>query len=329
MIVDKIGKIVSTVKQSWTFAWKRMMIELAPQDKTGSYARPKYSFNGKIGSQQFPDEAGRYYLFVGNPCPWCHRTSLVCAIRKFSVKEIKVIKLVDDPLKASRGGWVFSKSDPDPIYNSVDLRTLYDSLNPGFQGRCTAPLLVDGVSKTIVSNESADICRMLEKATFGRETLEGIDLYPSELSSEINDTNEWVYKLLNNGVYRCGFATEQAAYDSASNDVRTGLNRCEKILERQAFLCGNKFTEADLRLLPTILRFDAVYAPLFKAGGTHLRIKDFPSLLAWLQRCWDIEGVQDSIDIKDATLSYYKQLFPLNPGGILPTSITPAEIGLR
>ena len=320
---------MSVVKESWKFAWKRMMAELAPQDKTGNYARPKYSFNGQIGSNLFPDESGRYYLFVGNPCPWCHRCSLVCAIRKLSGDDVKIIKLVDDPVKASRGGWIFSKSDPDPLFRSSDLRELYDSLDPGFQGRCTAPLLVDGKSRRIVSNESADICRMLEKARFNQQAFEGLDLYPSKDASKIDETNAWVYKMLNNGVYRCGFATEQAAYDSASSDVRSGLNKCEHILKNQSFLCGSEFTEADLRLLPTILRFDAVYAPLFKAGGVHLRIKDFPSLLNWLQRCWDIDGVKDSLDLEDATLSYYKQLFPLNPGGILPTSITPAEIGLQ
>ena len=132
------------------------------------------------------------------------------------------------------------------------------------------------------------------------------------------------------GCYRCGFSTTQAAYDEASRDVREGLRRCEEKLSTQDFLCGSQFTEADLRLLPTMLRFDAAYAPLFKAGGTHLRIRsDYPHLHAWLKRCWAMPGIKDSIDLADATGSYFKQLFPLNPGGILPTPPTAQDLGLE
>lgn len=155
------------------------------------------------------------------------------------------------------------------------------------------------------------------------------NLLPEDLLTNIEGTNEWVYKLLNNGVYRCGFSTQQLAYDRASNDVRQGLADANEVLSSNDYLCGDVFTEADLRLLPTILRFDGAYAPLFRAGGAHLRIRDYPYLLAWLQRCWDIEGVQESIDLQDASTSYYKQLFPLNPGGLIPTPITAADIGLQ
>ena len=197
--------------------------------------------------------------------------------------------------------------------------------------------------------------RLLATADYDRQPHIDINLYPDDIASSIDDTNEWVYELINNGVYRCGFSTvsmtqkqrlhlntyvnkvwrikifqEQRAYDRASSDVRRGLERCERILSRQPFLCGETFTEADLRLLPTILRYDGVYGPLFKAGGVHLRIKsDYPNLFLWLQRCWNLDCVPDSIDLNDATSSYYKQLFPLNPGGILPTGITPADIGLE
>ena len=156
-----------------------------------------------------------------------------------------------------------------------------------------------------------------------------IDLFPTDLEKTIDETNQWVYQLLNNGVYRCGFSTQQTAYDSASKDVRDGLNKAELILKDQPFLCGDVFTESDLRLIPTIIRFDGAYSPLFRAGGAHLRIKDYPNILAWLQRCWDLEGVSSTIDIEDAVSSYYRQLFPLNPGGLIPTAITKEEIGLR
>lgn len=315
------GQIVNTAKESWKFVWKRMMAELAPQDKTGSYRRPAYTFVGRM-----ENEPGRYHLYVGNPCPWCHRAQLVLALRGISRDEIGMTRLVDDPVRASRGGWIFS--EPDADYKCRDLRELYDRLSPGYSGRCTAPLLVDKKTNKIVSNESSDIVRMLND--FGQNAGEGrMDLYPPDLRKAIDETNEWIYTLLNNGVYQCGFSTTQSAYDEASEKVRQGLERCEEILSKQPYICGSSFTEADLRLLPTALRYDGVYAPLFRAGGAHLRIKDYPSLHAWLKRCWEMERVPETIDLGDANVSYYKQLFPLNPGGILPTRVTAASLGLE
>lgn len=329
------GRIVSTAKEGWKFAWQRMMAELAPQDKTGSYSRPSYGFGGKIGvDQEFPDEPGRYHLYVGNPCPWCHRARLVLALRNITPDELGFTTLIDDPVKASRGGWVFNRNraeNRDPL-GSDDLRQLYDTLSPNYQGRCTAPLLIDVKAKKIVSNESADIVRMLNSVSFGTEDeAQGrLDLYPPAYRTVIDDTNAWTYDLLNNGVYRCGFSTRQASYDAAAADVRRGLDRCEALLARQNFLCGPVFTETDLRLLPTALRFDGVYAPLFRAGGAHLRLRsDYPSLHAWLQRCWALPGVRETIDLADANASYYKQLFPLNPGGLVPTPVTARDLGLE
>jgi len=307
-----------------------MMAELAPQSKTGSYERPSYASNGVIGSSEFPDEKERYHIYFGNPCPWCHRVKLAVALKQFKEENIGETRLVDDPVKASRGGWVFSSNEKDPL-GSYDLRELYEKLSPGYKGRCTAPLLVDLKARKIVSNESSDIVRMLNTAKLGKEEeedVECINLYNKELASEIDETNAWVYELLNNGVYRCGFSTQQSAYDTASAGVIKGLDRANDVLAENDYLCGSTFTEADLRLLPTILRFDGAYAPLFRAGGVNRRIRDYPHLLLWLQRCWEIEGVKESIDLEDAVSSYYKQLFPLNPGGLLPTPITKEEIGL-
>ena len=256
------GAIVQTAKEGWKFAWQRMMAELAPQDKGGNYQRPSYPFQGRIGTPAFPDEPGRYHLYVGNPCPWCHRTKLAVNMLGFDDNQIGVTVLEDNPVKASRGGWVFSTRQPDPLGNS-DLRQLYDQLSPGYKGRCTAPLLVDKKARKIVSNESSDIVRMLNAASLGKND-KLLDLYPKDLQQTIDDTNKWTYQLLNNGVYRCGFSTTQSAYDRASADVQMGLKKCEEILQTQDYLCGNRFTEADLRLLPTILRYDGAYAPLFK-----------------------------------------------------------------
>uniref|UniRef100_A0A7S1BTY9 GST C-terminal domain-containing protein n=1 Tax=Corethron hystrix TaxID=216773 RepID=A0A7S1BTY9_9STRA len=272
-----------------------------------------------------------FYFFL----QWCHRARLALKVRQIIDDEVGLTYLVDDPVRASRGGWVFDKKPgySDPIFASNDLRQLYERMSPGFKGRCTAPLLVDSKRKEIISNESSDIVRMLGTASFGREDLRlrtAIDLYPPDLAKIIDETNIWVYELLNNGVYQCGFSTTQVAYDRASAGVRRGLERCNDILSNNDFLCGPNFTEADLRLLPTVLRFDGSYAPLFRAGGAHLRIRDFPNLHKWLIKCWhDVPGVKDSIDIQDANSSYYRQLFPLNPGGLIPTAITAKDIGLE
>jgi putative glutathione S-transferase len=160
-----------------------------------------------------------------------------------------------------------------------------------------------------------------------------IELVPAQLQEEVDKTNDWIYTQINNGAYQCGFATSQQAYDRASVQVLQGLNRAETIFSQHSYLCGEIFTESDIFLLPTMLRFDSVYAPLFGAGGSrHWRLaSDFPHIHRWMKQCWnEIPGVADSIDLDDATKSYYKQLFPLNPGGIVPSvEITPKRLGLE
>ena len=324
------------------------MVELAPQDPTGAYQRPTYTFGNTLGSTKYPvddifldiksNTAGasslRYQLYLGNPCPWCHRVKLVVNILNLNAV-VGVTQLVDDPIKASRGGWIFDQ--PPPQAPAIqDLRQLYQLLEPGYQGRCTAPLLVDWKTRTIVSNESKQLVRMLpllQSATQPNDHSQEMDLCPASLQAQIEETNEWIYRCINNGVYQCGFATTQPAYDRASALVRQGLERCEKLLQNQPFLCGQEFTESDIFLLPTLLRFDTVYAPLFGAGGSrHWRIQvDFPHVHAWMKQCWQhIPGVATSIDLQDASQSYYKQLFPLNPGGILPSlPITAKLLGLE
>jgi putative glutathione S-transferase len=335
--------VVRTAKASLRLVWQRMMAELAPQDRGGNYVRPKYSYVSASEStrsddgalSKFPPEGGRYHLYVGNPCPWCHRAVLAVKTLELDSATIGVTRLQDNPLKASRGGWIFSAKDPDPMFRSFDLRELYDRLSPGgtFKGRCTAPLLVCKKTERIVSNESADIVRFINRVSLKRGEAAGrqpLDLYPPALAADIDSINGWVYELLNNGVYRCGFATTQAAYDRASDDVRLGLERCDSILASQPYLAGSQFTEADLRLLPTVLRFDGAYAPLFRAGGGHARIRNYPHLHAWLVRCWELHpGVRESIDLADACSSYFAQLFPLNPGGIVPSpAVNPKDLGL-
>lgn len=337
------GNIVKVAKFGWKFIWLRFMTELAPRDKTtGDYKRPTYGFDQAIRDEEtaeYPVESGRYHLYVGNPCPWCHRVRLVVNLLGLQPVLDGVTILIDNPEKASRGGWIFGDDNNHRTTSSSmqpqefkDLRELYDYLSPGYTGRCTAPLLVDWKTQTIVSNESKDIVRMLpllaraKKEENEPKSSLAITLEPEKISAELQATvdaqNDWIYELVNNGVYRCGFATTQGAYQAASSDVLEGLAKLEDVLSKQDFVSHpQQFTESDLMLLPTMLRFDGVYAPLFRAGGTHLRLQcDYPSIFRWMKRCWkDVPGVKESIDITDACESYYKQLFPLNPGGMVPT----------
>jgi putative glutathione S-transferase len=354
-ILEKTGKLlpqsalVKTAKFGWKQIWLTFMRELAPQSKTGSYTRPTYSFQYKIGDVDFPAETGRYCLYLGNPCPWCHRVALALALRGLT-SNITVIRAIDDPERASRGGWVFN--DPEPAFGAKDLREVYDACSVdtgGYKGRCTAPLLVDTKTRRIVCNESAAIVRNLNEISFpsrggrgsgggGEREESWIDLYPEHLVQEIDALNEKTYESVNNGVYKSGFATTQEAYDTAQRALWSTLDELDTLLSTQRFLTGEYFTEADLRLFPTAVRFDAVYNVIFKCSAK--RWSDFPNLHAWLLDCAalplpvnsDGSGggtLADTVDVDDCRRSYFTQLFPLNPGGIVASGPTAAQLGLK
>lgn len=304
------------------------MTELAPQSKQGSYRRPKYTTNGRIGDATFPAEVGRYHVYVGNACPWCHRVLLTLAVRGLA-DSVTVTQLADDPERASRGGWVMA--EPDPVFGAADLRQVYDAVSPGYQGRCTAPLLVDKVASRLVSNESADIIRMLNDLQLPGSS--SVDLTPPHLQQEIEQLNAEVYDKVNNGVYKAGFATTQDAYDAAVGAVFDCLDALEQRLADNRFLLGDRVTEADLRLYPTIVRFDGSYYTLFKCSRR--RIQDYPNLHAWMRDMHNLPlnggaglQIRDTFDVDDARRSYFSQLFPLNPGGIVPCGPTAQELGL-
>lgn len=339
-VLEKSGKVVpqgllvKVAKFGWNLAWKIFMNELAPQSKDGMYIRPGYTFQQqRIGDEEFPAETPgllhpRYVLFVGNPCPWCHRVLMAAELRGLVGTLIDVVYLVDDPERASRGGWVFD--GVDPYFACSDLRQVYDTLcgiQGGFLGRCTAPLLVDTVSKRIVSNESSIIIEMFDDIDVQGVT-SSIRLRPESLLADINAFNDRVFDQLNNGVYKCGFSTEQEAYTKAYTALCETLDELDDVLSRQRFLLGEKFTDVDLRVFATAARFDAVYSTLFKCIQ---RISDYPHLHRWFLECAQLplptskgtlsprRTLADTVDIDDCRRSYFSQLFPLNPGGIIPS----------
>jgi len=326
--------LVGFARFFWTTLWRVMLSELAPQSPEGAYVRPA----PQIGSDaHWPDSlpmvAGRYHVYVGNACPWCHRVTSTLALRGLR-DAISVSNLADDPERASRGGWCFDDSDPDPLVGASDLKAVYDACTPGdekYTGRCTAPLLVDLQTCSIISNESGDIIRMLNEFDTLDDTSPAqdgrvVDLYPPELRNEIDETNAWVYETINNGVYRAGFATKQEAYEEAERAVHTSLERVDSLLSKRRFLVGETVTEADVRLLPTAMRFDGVYASFFRCGRKQIR-SDYPNLRRWMQDMLRLTG-PGLFDLNKARMSYYRNLFPLNPGGIVPAGPTPEDLGM-
>ena len=349
-----------------------MVVELAPQEKgTGAYSRPRAAFTGEVSSSSF--EAGRYRFYLGNACPWCHRVLLALVVRGLAPAvppipgrrggggggmmsgksdnnekwPVAVTAAADDAEKASRGGWVFDASvEKDPVFGAPDLARVYALANGGsYSGRCTAPLLLDAKSKKIVSNDSDGILRTLDALDLSSSSSSSssssppslasrVLLRPAELAPKIDSLNEEIYANLANGVYRCGFATEQSAYDAAALAVARQLDALEARLSESRFLLGDRFTDADLRLFPVVSRFDAVYVPLFRAAADPLALR-WPAVHAW---CCDVARLDtsrsndgsgtsssssssrlgDTIDVAAAKRSYFTSLFPLNPSGIVP-----------
>jgi putative glutathione S-transferase len=334
------GAVVTGVKAGWKLAWQTMVTELAPQSKDGEYRRPTYAFADAIEEDpnaKFPATAGgRYVLYVCNACPWCHRATLTVALRGLDEK-IKVVQMTDDAERASRGGWVFETSRPDPVFRAKDLREVYDgvsALGESYRGRCTAPLLVDGLKKRAVCNESSEIIKMLNDTEWlcdaedpkTSSSFGSVQLRPSFLLERIEETNRYVYSKLNDGVYRSGFATTQVAHARAALDVAEALEALDERLKHERFLCGDKVTESDVRLFPTVVRFDAAYASLFKCSSR--RVGELPHLRAWMLDFYLLPGVRETVDVDGYRTSYFGQLFPLNPGGIVPIGPTAKDLGL-
>ncbi len=308
-----LGKFV------WTTLWQIMMSNLAPRDRTGAYLRPASTFHGNISSKldsTYPPATGRYHLYVGMSCPWAHRTLVVRTLKGLA-EAISV--LIASPSPAA-GGWIF----PDGTEGCQTLRELYNLSQPGYSGRCTIPVLWDKQTKTIVNNESAEIIVMLNAEFNEFAQHPDVDLYPQSLRVEIDRWNEKIYHTVNNGVYRCGFAQTQVAYDAASTELFATLDELDITLATSRYLCGDVLTLADVRLFTTLFRFDLAYHGLFKCNRQ--RIQDYPHLGAYLRDIYQLPGIADTCDVESVKQDYYGNLFPLNPGGIIPTGLTTVNL---
>ncbi len=266
---------------------------------------------GPSGEDGFQAEAGRYHLYVSLACPWAHRTLIFRHLK--GLEDIISVSIVE-PLMLEHG-WTFSGHYPDDLYGLDYLHQLYSKALPNITSRVTVPVLWDKQRQTIVSNESAEIIRMLNSA-FNELTGNTADYYPLELRDEIDTLNEWIYPTINNGVYRAGFATTQTAYETAYHQLFGALDELEQRLSTQRYLTGNQITEADWRLFTTLVRFDAVYFGHFKTNRQ--RIEDYEHLPGYVRDLYQQGNVAATVDLPFIKKHYYGSHREINPTLIVP-----------
>lgn len=262
----------------------------------------------------FKAEPGRYHLYISHACPWAHRTLIFRKLKK--LEEVISFSVVHHHM--GDDGWTFRKEDGvtgDDLYDLDFLHQIYTMADPKYSGRVTVPVLWDKETKTIVSNESAEIIRMLNEA-FDEWGDASLDFYPEDLRTEIDAVNEVVYSNVNNGVYRAGFATTQEAYEEAFGQLFSTLDKLEDRLSNQRYLVGNRLTEADWRLFTTLVRFDAVYVGHFKCNLR--RIDDYPNLSNYLRDLFQVPGVAATVNMHHIKAHYYGSHATINPTGIIP-----------
>ncbi len=292
----------------------------------GEFRRTESRFRDRIsadGSSGFKAEPGRYHLYVAHACPWAHRT-LIFRARKRLEQAISVAYAIPG---IKQQGWMFEDNPafPDCIPDRVNgfryLHQAYTASDPHYSGKVTVPTLWDKKTGRIVNNESAEIIRMLN-CEFAEIGADPTDYYPTPLRSEIDRINALVYSNVNNGVYRCGFARSQAAYEAAYDALFATLDELEARLGRQRYLAGGQITEADWRLFPTLVRFDVAYFSLFKCNRN--RIADFPNLSNYMRELYQLPGIAETVKPRYYVINYYS-IGQVNPTGIIPKG-TPVDL---
>ena len=301
-------------------AWQEQ--EPAPT-KDGHFERRDSAFRdwitpdgrpGPTGQDGFKAMPGRYHLYVSLACPWAHRTLIMRALKGLQ----DMIPVTVTHWLMGDHGWTFAAGEgvvPDPLYSSRYVYELYARAVEDYSGRATVPILWDQHTQTIVSNESADIIRMLGSA-FDQAGAKPGDYYPQALRAEIDAVNQRVYDTLNNGVYKAGFATTQAAYEAAVVPLFDTLDWLEERLSQSRYLCGEELTEADIRLFTTLVRFDPVYHGHFKCNIR--RIVDYRQLWAYTRDIYQLPGIAATVDLGHIKRHYYMSHRRINPTGVVP-----------
>jgi putative glutathione S-transferase len=297
---------------SWSDEW------YDTKSSGGRFVRKESAFRDQVrtdGSTRFAPEGGRYHLYVSFACPWAHRTLIV---RRLKGLENAISLSVVDPYMGANG-WEFGSTEgciPDFIHGAKYLHEIYTKADPHYTGRVTVPVLWDREHGTIVNNESSEIIRMFNAEFNAVAEDSDLDLYPEHLRKEIDRINALVYPNVNNGVYRCGFATSQQAYEEAFAELFGTLDKLEQLLGSQRYLVGDQITEADWRLFTTLVRFDAVYVGHFKCNLR--RVADMPNLHGYLRELYQIPGVAETVNMTHIKRHYYESHREINPTGVVP-----------
>jgi putative glutathione S-transferase len=283
--------------------------------RDGTFVRPDSAFRDRVtrdGASGFKAEPGRYQLVTAPSCPWAHRTVIVRALKRLG----GVIPILESD-RPKQQGWAYSRGFDGlaPIDGTFHVHQVYSAARADYTGRATVPLLWDRQTRTIVNNESSEIIRMLDTA-FDDFTDAVLDLYPADLRAEIDEINAFIYDAVNNGVYRCGLAKSQAAYEVAFAKLFAALDALEQRLAARRWLVGDRFTEADLRLFPTLVRFDAVYHGHFKCNLR--RLADYHHLSNYAREIYQLPGVAETVDLAHIKAGYYQGMRHINPSGIIP-----------
>ncbi|MUK16313.1 glutathione S-transferase family protein [Vibrio cholerae] len=294
-----MGKLI---KGKWHDVW------YDTKQHDGEFIREDAGFRDWVKATpdaQFAAESGRYHLYVSLACPWAHRTLIFRALKGLQT-HIDVTIVCPDMLQFGI---------PEPLYGYTQLHQLYTHAKADYTGRVTVPVLWDKKLHTIVSNESSEIIRMFNSA-FNELTGNQTDYYPQALRTVIDEWNEFIYPNINNGVYRCGFATTQKAYEEAFEALFAALDKVDQHLTTHRYLAGNQITEADWRLFTTLVRFDAVYVGHFKCNRQ--RITDYPHLSGYLRELYQVPGIQETVDFYHIKRHYYFSHTTINPTQVVP-----------
>ena len=289
----------------------------------GSFQRDTSKFRDHVEADpgaEFPAAPGRYHLYVSYACPWAHRTLIFRKLKK--LEGIVGVSVVDPfmggdgwEFAAARGDEAAEGTTEDDVLGKAYLREVYVEAKPDATGRVTVPVLWDREQRTIVSNESSEIIRMLNSA-FDEWGDASVDFAPSDLLSEIDEINERVYHDVNNGVYKAGFATKAKPYERAVQQLFEALDWLEDHLGTRRYLCGERLTEADWRLFTTLVRFDAVYVGHFKCNLR--RIEDYPNLRGYLRDLYQVDGVAETVRFDHIKPHYYRSHPMINPTRVVP-----------
>jgi putative glutathione S-transferase len=286
--------------------------------RDGRFHRESARFRKQISAEShrgnFPAAPDRYHLYASYACPWSHRTLI---FRKLKGLE-KLISISITHWHMGKNGWTFAAGEgvlPDPELAANYVHEIYRAADSDFTGRATVPILWDKVRRTIVNNESADIIRIFNSAFDGLGARAG-DYYPNKLREEIDDINDHIYKNVNNGVYKAGFATSQQAYEEAVEPLFDTLGKLDRRLASQRYLVGDRITEADWRLFVTLVRFDPVYFGHFKCNRK--RLVDYQNLWPYVRDLYQVPGISESVRLDHIKPHYYMSHKRINPTGVVP-----------